>query len=509
MKKNLTLFVLLITYSFFGQFSPQTKSITKKYYSDFDDVESVTPGLLKDKGFTNDDELYQFLEDLQKKHPSKITITYIGNSQEGRKVPLVKISNNSSEEKIKVFFQGGLHGNEPASTEGLLYLLAQLLNDEKNQNILDHIDLVIIPMANIDGYLDHDRYADNGLDLNRDQTKLMAPESVFLKKAYMDFYPEVALDFHEYRPYRRDYSKLGDFGVTSLYDVMFLPSSNLNVPESLRKLTKDVFLENTKASLEENGLTHHPYTSTTKYKGEIHFNQGSLNARSNATNYALSNAISAIIEVRGVGLGRTSFRRRVKTTYLIAKSFLETAIINKQKVKNTISSVLKDDKDIVVSSRKRAYKEKFKVIDLNTDEILNLDVVIRKANKVKATLIRKRPKGYLLDASQTLLIEKLRILGAQVEKLTTSKEYNVEAFKITSYNRDAKKYEKMNLQDVRTKLITQEKTFDVGTYIISFPQNNSNLIVEVLEPEAPNSFVSFGLLKTEKGAILPIYRIIK
>jgi len=37
-------------------------------------------------------------------------------------------------------------------------------------------------------------------------------------------------------------------------------------------------------------------------------------------------------------------------------------------------------------------------------------------------------------------------------------------------------------------------------------QPKSNLAVEVLEPEAPNSFVSFSVLKTELNQELPIYR---
>ena len=40
------------------------------------------------------------------------------------------------------------------------------------------------------------------------------------------------------------------------------------------------------------------------------------------------------------------------------------------------------------------------------------------------------------------------------------------------------------------------------------PVIGANIIIEVLEPEAPNSFVSFGILETEKEAYLPIYRIL-
>ena len=46
----------------------------------------------------------------------------------------------------------------------------------------------------------------------------------------------------------------------------------------------------------------------------------------------------------------------------------------------------------------------------------------------------------------------------------------------------------------------------MGDYIISMNQKNSALAIEVLEPEAPNSFISFGLIKTELNHELPIYR---
>ena len=34
-------------------------------------------------------------------------------------------------------------------------------------------------------------------------------------------------------------------------------------------------------------------------------------------------------------------------------------------------------------------------------------------------------------------------------------------------------------------------------------------LLEVLEPEAPNSYVSFGIIKTNNNEVLPIYRIKK
>ena len=42
-------------------------------------------------------------------------------------------------------------------------------------------------MANIDGSIKQNRYASNGLDLNRDQTKLMAIESVSYQTSFYKF----------------------------------------------------------------------------------------------------------------------------------------------------------------------------------------------------------------------------------------------------------------------------------------------------------------------------------
>jgi hypothetical protein len=40
-------------------------------------------------------------------------------------------------------------------------------------------------------------------------------------------------------------------------------------------------------------------------------------------------------------------------------------------------------------------------------------------------------------------------------------------------------------------------------------QSNANMAMEVLEPEVKNSFITFEVIKTEQGAELPIYRLVK
>lgn len=491
-----------------AQPSPQSKKITKKFFPDSESLLPVTPALKKKRGYTNYKELISFINDLKESHPSVVSIKYIGESQKGYKIPVIQIKTISDSEKIKIWMQAGLHGNEPAGTEGLLYYMHSILNNNSYADLLEGVDLLILPMANIDGYLKDNRYAANGLDLNRDQTKLMAPETRLIKKVFCEFNAHVGLDFHEYRPYRKDFAQLSDFGITSAYDTMFLYSGNLNVPENIRNYTNDVFVQNARKLMDFKNFRHREYTSTGKYAGEIHFTQGSSNARSSATNYALNNMISTLFEVRGVGLGKTSFKRRIEITLELALSYTKTAVENTTAIKNEIQKAILDSKPVVVTSKRKVYKDTIKAIDLDTESLIDLDVTIRDALQSSPVLERLKPNAYIIEASQIAILNKLKNLGIEMIPLIEDKLFTVEAYRISLYNEASKVYEKMKLQKVKTEVTTIQKEFPVGTLLISMQQQRSNLLTEVLEPEAPNSFVSFGVLKTKLDDTLPIYRVI-
>ena len=224
--------VFLIIFIFFGynkthsQLNQQSKKITKTFFEDFTDLQDNTPALKKKKGFTNQKELNLFIEELKKNFPNLVELDYIGQTQKGKKIPIVYLSNQNFKDskKIRIWMQGGSHGNEPASTETLLFLIHELLHNLDSRYLLEKIHFAFVPMLNIDGYLKNDRYSNNGLDLNRDHTKLMSPEIIASVQAFSKFDPHIALDFHEYRPFRKDFAQLSTFGISSIYDFMFLHS---------------------------------------------------------------------------------------------------------------------------------------------------------------------------------------------------------------------------------------------------------------------------------------------
>ena len=508
MKQLASIFILLVLLSFTHNFNPQSKEITQKYFPDFD-YEINTPAFTKKKGFTNYNELMVFLNQLQASNSDKMQITFIGESQLGKKVPFVKISKANNQPKLKVWFQGGLHGNEMASTECVLFLLDKILNDPKLAYLLDKIDIAFVPMANIDGYEKQDRYAANGLDLNRDQTKLIIKESKFLKQCFSDFNPHVAIDFHEYNPYRKDFAQLGNNGVTSRYDVMFMSSGNLNVPQKLRDFTNEVFIKDAQKALSQLNLSFQEYSTTHVELGELHFSQGSNNARSSATSYALANTVSTLIEIRGVGIDRTSFKRRIYTGYAIGLSYLETAYQNFNQVLEVLNNANKEAKLAIVSSKKESSKQQMKFISLEDNEEVSIEVLVKNASKSSPTLSRMYPHAYLILPDNEAVVSRLKILGIKVDTLQNDTLISVESYLINAYKKGNTLEEGVYLQDVKADLVQENIRFVKGTFWVGLNQENANLAIEVLEPEAPNSFVLNSIIPAQLGSKLPIYRFVQ
>ena len=52
-----------------AQLNQEPKKITNKFFSELNDLENITPALKKKKGFTNYEELIDFIDEKVKKYP--------------------------------------------------------------------------------------------------------------------------------------------------------------------------------------------------------------------------------------------------------------------------------------------------------------------------------------------------------------------------------------------------------------------------------------------------------
>ena len=473
--------------------SQDSKKITDKYFFDFD-ISIPTPAFNKKKGFTKYDEMMFFLDELKSIYGNVFTCKFIGESQKGKQIPMVFIGDSSSS-NIKVCFMGGLHGNEPASTEGMLFLINNLLKEDSLKKLLNNLNIAIIPMANIDGYEKQSRYAANGQDLNRDHTKLSNPETNFFKKAITEFEPDVMVDFHEYKPYRVDFVNFGDYGTTSMFDCMFLYSGNLNVCPRIKQTVEGVYLPSAKQQLDKYGLKYHNYLSSKHKNNKVYFNLGSVSPRSSATSFALGNSISMLMEVRGVGLNRNSFKRRVFTTYLLANSFLETSLKESSLVKQEIENCNSFPDEIVVKYQKEKSNYQLDMIDVYKNEVIPVDVLLYNGLKCNSEVTRQRPKYYIIESDLSVVVDKLKVLGLDIDTLIYDELLQVESFHIISEEKSPELFQGFHENIVTANLINQEKLFKKGTFIVPMDQRRSNIAVETLEPEMLSGFLRFNVIK--------------
>lgn len=204
--------------------------------------------------FTTHDRILDYFNELTKRSPL-ITLQKFGETYEGRPLVMATITsarNRANLEQIRkdvvslsanadtidaaranqiaatspavVLLAFGVHGNESSSAEAAMVVASTLLNDPQYVSMLDNLVVLIDPLQNPDGrerYVqwykrsrgaDPDsspdsfennepwprgRYNHYLIDMNRDWTWLSQRETQARVAIYQQWFPQVAIDFHE------------------------------------------------------------------------------------------------------------------------------------------------------------------------------------------------------------------------------------------------------------------------------------------------------------------------
>jgi hypothetical protein len=119
------------------------------------------------------------------------------------------------------------------------------------------------------------------------------------------------------------------------------------------------------------------------------------------------------------------------------------------------------------------------------------------------------PNAYLILPGNEAVVSRLKILGIKVDTLQNDTLISVESYLINAYKKGTILEEGVYLQDVKADLVQENIRFVKGTFWVGLNQENANLAIEVLEPEAPNSFVLNSIIPAQLGSKLPIYRFVQ
>ena len=124
-------------------------------------------------GYHSYEQITAELKTIAKAHPDICRLYSIGKSYEGRDLWFMKISDNPDTEEDEPEFQyiSTMHGDEPVGTElslNLIHLLTESYGkDARITNLVNEIEIWIMPLMNPDGYVASNRYNAQGKDLNR------------------------------------------------------------------------------------------------------------------------------------------------------------------------------------------------------------------------------------------------------------------------------------------------------------------------------------------------------
>jgi hypothetical protein len=518
-----------------AQFDParaykQSDAVRKRYPDP--PVRFETPGFAAGKAdFTSHEEMMTFLYALQRKAPGNVQLRVIGESEEGRDIPLLVLTNAgvfSAPEVLRlnrpvVFLQGLQHGNEPAGGEVML-ALAQELATGALKPLLDRITVVIVPRCNPDGAHYFTRTPARGIDINRDHIKLDLPDTIALHKVINEFQPEVFVDAHEFSVATRWIQK---FGKLLAYDLTFLYATNPNVAPELTALAEKRFRTAILRDVEKAGYSQHWYFTTSYNMEDKKVAMGGTSPDIGRNTAGLQNAISFLIETRGVGIGRDSYARRVHTHMVAIGAVLQTTAANAEELRAAVRAARlatvkrgaapTSQDTIVVRVKVPVMPHKLAMLNPQTGEPSEVEVQWEDSLGAIPDLVRQRPAAYLMPPAYGGVARRLALSGIEVRRLRSPVTLDVESFQVADKRVSEFNYEGHMRSAVTTEVVRKPVTFPPGSYVFTMAQAGANLIAVALEPESPSSFVTFGIIPVDKkGATaaggasseIPVYRLL-
>jgi predicted deacylase len=478
-------------------------------------VSYATPGFRAGRtDFPSHAEVLAFLDELARQSPN-VRVERLGMSQQGREMPLVLLADQGRFDPSRptVMVIGQQHGNEPAGGEAVL-ALAQQFAGGPNAALLQKVNLVLVPRGNPDGAERFTRVTANGIDVNRDHLLLRTPEARLLAAATLRFRPQVVLDLHEFTVGGRWIDK---FGAVMKYDGLLQPATVGNLDAAIAASAQRDYVDAVQAAFTQAGLQGFKYHTTGGGKaGDLTVSMGGVQPDTGRNVSALRQAVSLLLEVRGVGLGRAHFARRVQTQVLAATTVIETAARQGPALVQLTAQAGQRAKaeachgDLVVEAWQTPMRQRLDFLDAKSGEERAIDVDWRSADLLKIANARPRPCGYLLAASEVQAVQRLQMLGVRVERIDNAAPWPVERYEILSQTDGQRQDARGAIEDgeaIRAFKVRPRMGRAVvrpGSFYVSLAQPLSPLVSAALEPDSQNGYAANRLLEIGDDRLLRV-----
>jgi hypothetical protein len=472
-------------------------------------------------------QTHAYLERLAAAAPRTLKLTRFGVSPEGRDLMLVvaasqgeftpEAAHKSGKQILMV--QAGIHAGEIEGKDAGLMLLRDLTVGAKYPHLLDHTILLYLPIFNVDGHensspynrINQDGPAEMGfrataqnLNLNRDYIKADAPEMQDWLKLFNAWLPDLFVDVHT------------TDGADYQYDLTWYTEDGSNLDPAVKAWQDAALKASIFPQVEEHGHLLAHYLELKDHlditKGIVNFGSG---ARFSTGYVALQNRAGLLVETHML----KAYAQRVSATHdLIAQilKYLNTHLDTlraavTQADRNVVARAAQAGVQLPVQFQTSTQSVPFALkgvafsqtpSDISGAIWTQYDPTQPKSFEVPfwRDLVASKsvtlPAAYVVPAGWPQLIEKLKQHGVRMQALTQPATLNAQRYRLSNPEWAKEPFEgRLMLRRFDEKVDNETNIhFAAGSMLVPMDQRAANVVVELLEPDAPDSLLRWGFV---------------
>ena len=454
-----------------------------------------------------------------------IRLSNFGRSGEGRPLALLVAATGDDftaesarkAGKVVVLVQANIHAGETDGKDAGMALLRDIAVLKTRPRLLDRVVLLFIPVYNVDGHerrSPYNRINQNGpaeigwrattanLNLNRDYMKADAPETRAWLRLWNEWNPDLFVDCH-----------VTD-GADFQYNLTYQYEQHENIPEPLRGWMKSAFEGRIMPAAEGYGnliATYMVFRDNRDPTGKGV--EGFIGTPRFATGYTpLRNRPGLLIETHML----KPYRPRVRGTYDVLRATLED--VNRdaagwlRAVRETDARIVREggsydparkvplrlaftDKSVPLKMKAVEFRvEKSEVSGAQRVIYGNkpLELTVPFYNEARATLSVAPPLYYIVPPQWQQVIEVLAHHGLKLQRLAEPLTLEVESYRFTEVKWSPSSFEGRVPVAQKNQLVRESRTYATGSVVVPMAQPAARVALNLLEPDAPDSFVAWG-----------------
>jgi len=454
----------------------------------------------------------------------EVNLEEVGQTDSGYPLHLITVSTNKNFDlkqahqngKAVMLINNGIHPGEPDGIEASMMLIRDYLTDPKKRPLLDNVVLTVIAIYNIGGALNRNsdsRTNQNGpkeygfrgnaknYDLNRDFIKMDSKNAFAFAEIYHKVKPDIFIDTHVSN------------GADYQYNITHLATQPDKLGGDLGSYLKNEMIPKLEGGMNELGEPVIPfvnvYNKSPDADGYVQF----MDSPRYSSGYtALFHSLGFTIETHML----KPFDTRVVATYRFLETIMKIMSTDVAKIKQMRSSLA--NSSLVGKRHPIGWR-----MDRSSTRMLNFKGFEAESTLSDVTGLdrlfynRERPYNkripyynhyvpwksivvpdyYVIPKAWNEVIDRLRVNQVHMNEVDEDSTITVQAYRIKKYNSTNNPYEG-HYQHSGAEIERFEKkvTLLKGDLIIPVNQNKGRFIVEVLEPQAVDSYFNWNFFDT-------------